>query len=216
MTRAFSGWTEQAFELLLQLEGTPSQEAREKRRKDRERLVRRPMIALLNDVADADQAYEDFSVWGFRKDPWWWQHQVAVIRIARNVEIGLRFDLDGLRIKGGWSYPDPGQVPLFRTAVAAQGSGPELVRAIEALGAQGYEITGDTMKRMPRGHDAGHPRADLLRYRSVSAARPLGGDCAQHTSALVDAVLRAAQELEPLLSWLAGHVTVPGSRRRPA
>ncbi|MER5363122.1 DUF2461 family protein [Streptomyces sp. NPDC002785] len=214
MSRAFSGWTEQAFELLLRLEGTPPQEAREKRRKDREHLVRQPMIALLNDVADADRAYEDFSVWGFRKDPWWWQHQVAVIRIARNVEIGLRFDLDGLRIKGGWAYPDPGQVPLFRAAVAAQDSGRELVRAIEALGAQGYQITGDTMKRMPRGHDAGHPRADLLRYRSVSAARPLGGDCAQHTSTLVEAVLQAANELEPLLSWLAGHVAVTASRRR--
>ncbi|WP_327365454.1 DUF2461 family protein [Streptomyces sp. NBC_01217] len=214
MSRAFSGWTEQAFELLLRLEGMPSQEAREKRRKDRERLVRQPMIALLNDVADADGAYEDFSVWGFRKDPWWWQHQAAVIRIARNVEIGLRFDLDGLRIRGGWSYPDPGQVPLFRAAVAAQGSGPELVRAIGTLEERGYEITGDTMKRVPRGHDAGHPRADLLRYRSVRAARPLGGDCAQDTSALVGAVLEAAKELEPLLSWLAGHVSVPGSARR--
>ncbi|MFF2958831.1 DUF2461 family protein [Streptomyces sp. NPDC057963] len=213
MSRAFSGWTEQAFDLLLQLEGTPSQEAREKRRKDREHLVRQPMIALLNEVADADGAYEDFSVWGFRKDPWWWQHQVAVIRIARNVEIGLRFDLDGLRIKGGWTYPDPGQIPLFRKAVAAQESGPGLVRAVEALAARGYEVTGDLMKRVPRGHDAGHPRADYLRYRSISATRPLGGDCAQHTPALAGAVLAAAEELEPLLSWLAGHVTVPGPRR---
>ncbi|MFB6940508.1 MULTISPECIES: DUF2461 family protein [unclassified Streptomyces] len=213
MSGAFSGWTEQAFELLLRLEGAPSREAREKLRKDRERLVRQPMIALLNDVADADRAYEDFSVWGFRKDPWWWQHQAAEIRIARNVRIGLRFDLDGLRIKGGWDYPDPGQIPLFRTAVAARESGSELVRAVEALEARGYEITGDVMQRVPRGHDAGHPHAALLRHRSVSAARPLGGDCAQHTAALVDSVLVAAEELAPLLSWLARHVTVPGSCR---
>ncbi|MEV6162424.1 DUF2461 family protein [Streptomyces sp. NPDC052052] len=212
MSRAFHGWTEQAFELLLQLEGVPAREALERHRKDRERLVRQPMIALLNDVADADQAYEDFSVWGFRKDPWWWQHQAAVIRIARHVEIGLRFDLDGLRIKGGWSYPDPGQVPSFRTAVAAQDSGSGLVRAIESLRTQGYEITGDIMKRMPRGHDPGHPRADLLRYRSVLASRPLGGDCAEQTPALADAVLRAAEELRPLLTWLAGHVDVPAHR----
>ncbi|MFF2327244.1 MULTISPECIES: DUF2461 family protein [unclassified Streptomyces] len=211
MSRAFSGWTEQAFELLLQLEGSPSQEARETRRKDRERLVRQPMIALLNDVADADAAYEDFSVWGFRKDPWWWQHQAAVIRIARNVEIGLRFDLDGLLIRGGWSYPDPGQIPSFREAVSARDTGPGLAHAVEALGARGYGITGDIMKRMPRGYDAGHPRADLLRHRSVLAVRPLGGDCAEHTPALVDAVLRAAKELDPLLSWLAEHVTGPAA-----
>ena len=31
-----------------------------------------------------------------------WQNQSAVLRIARNVEIGLCFNLDGLRIQGAW------------------------------------------------------------------------------------------------------------------
>ncbi|WP_405988046.1 hypothetical protein [Streptomyces sp. NBC_00986] len=119
MRGQFTGWPEQAMDVLWQLQGEPTHATRERYRADRERLVRQPMIALLNEVADTDPRYEDFSVWHYRTDSWWWQHQGAVIRLGRKIEIGLRFDLDGLRIQGAWWYPDPGQVDMFRKAVAS-------------------------------------------------------------------------------------------------
>ncbi|SCZ16415.1 hypothetical protein SAMN02745898_11723 [Streptomyces sp. 136MFCol5.1] len=106
------------MDVLWQLQGEPTHATRERYRADRERLVRQPMIALLNEVADTDPRYEDFSVWHYRTDSWWWQHQAAVIRLGRKIELGLRFSLDGLRIQGAWWYPDPGQVDMFRKAVA--------------------------------------------------------------------------------------------------
>ncbi|WP_326664932.1 DUF2461 family protein [Streptomyces sp. NBC_00385] len=206
MSGSFNGWTERAFEVLLRLEGDPPREVREALRKERELLVRQPMIALLNDVADAVPSLDDFSVWGFRQESWWWRHQGAVIRTARQVEIGLRFDLDGLHLKAGWHYPDPGQVPRYRAAVAAAGSGVRLAELVETLRTRGYDVTGDLMKRMPHGLPADHPRACLLRHRSLLAARPLAGDDVVLTRATVDHVIEAANELAPLLSWLGHHV----------
>lgn len=206
MSGAFNGWTERAFEVLLRLEGDPPHEVREGLLKERELHVRQPMIALLNDVADATPTLDDFSVWGFRKEICWWQHQSAVIRIAPQVEIGLRFDLDGLYLKGGWHYPSQGQVPRFRAAVAAGSSGTRLAELVDTLRTQGYEVTGDLMTRVPRGLPTDHPRAHLLRHRSLLAARPPAGDDVTLTPATVDHVIETAHELNPLLSWLGHHV----------
>ncbi len=209
MIRQFSGWPDQALDVLLRLDGEPSNAVREEHRKDRERLVRKPMIALLNDVADANPAYADYSVWSYAKHTWWWQHQTAVIRLARKVEIGLRFDLDGLHVKGAWHYPDPGQVELYRAAVADKGSGPVLARVIDTLLHKGYEISGDVMKVMPRGYSPHHERAELLRHRSVVAGRTLERDDWLVTAKALDWVLDTAADLDPMLSWFAQHVTVP-------
>lgn len=194
------------MDVLLHLQGEPSHAVRERYRADRERLVRQPMIALLNDVADVNPRYEDFSVWHYRTNSWWWQHQCAVIRLGHKIEIGLRFDLDGLRIQGAWWYPAPGQVTRFRKAVAAEGSGHGLSAILNALRAKGYDISGDVMKRPPRGYPSDHSRTDLLRHRSLIAAYPIGCDEWLHTPEAVGKVLAAADDLDAMLTWLVRHV----------
>ncbi|MET9145396.1 DUF2461 family protein [Streptomyces sp. NPDC057197] len=206
MRGQFTGWPEQAMEVLWQLQGEPTQVTRERCRADRERLVRQPMIALLHEVADTDPRYEDFSVWHYRTGSYWWQNQGAVIRLGRKVEIGLRFSLDGLRIQGAWWYPDPGQVDRFRRAVDSEGSGRELSAIVEELRHKGYDISGDVMKRPPRGYPADHSRADLLRHRSLIAARSLGCEEWLHTPEAVERVLSVATDVDALLVWLARHV----------
>ncbi|MFL9684609.1 MULTISPECIES: DUF2461 family protein [Streptomyces] len=206
MRGQFTGWPEQAMDVLWQLQGEPPRAVREHCRADRERLVRQPMIALLGDIADADPRYEDFSVWHYRTGSWWWQNQSAVIRLGRKIEIGLRFSLDGLRIQGAWWYPDPGQVDSFRRAVASERSGRELAALVEDLRGKGYDISGDVMKRPPRGYPADHPRAALLRHRSLVAARALGCEEWLHTPEAVDRVLAATADLDALMTWLVHHV----------
>lgn len=200
----FHGWPEQAYEVLLELEGEPSRECRERIRPQREKQVRQPMIDLLNDLADVDPWYEDFSVWRYASTAYWWQNQCAVVRVARNVEIGFRFNLEGLRIKAGWSYADPEQIVLFRAATAADASGRTLFDEVVALDADGYDIVGDLMKRIPRGYSAEHPRADLLRHRSLLASRELEADTVRD----VEPVYRACERTRPLLDWLAEHAVV--------
>jgi Conserved hypothetical protein (DUF2461) len=197
----FRGWPEQAYAVLLELGGEPSLETRQRVRRRREELVRRPMIDLLNDLADTDPWYEDYSIWSYASTAYWWQNQCAVVRVARNVEISFRFSLDGLRIAAAWWYARPEQIALFRAAVAADESGRSLEVLVSGLAADGYEILGDVMKRGPRGYPADHPRADLLKHRSLIAARELESDTVRD----VEPVYRTCQRLRPLLEWLAEH-----------
>jgi uncharacterized protein (DUF2461 family) len=202
--KRFHGWPEDAYSVLLTLDGDPSRETRERVRRRREQQVRQPMIDLLNDLADADSWYEDFSVWGYATTPYWWQNQCAIVRVARNIDYAFRFHLDGLRISACWWYGDPGQIASFRAAAAADSSGAALAELVQSLAAGGHEIAGDVMKRMPRGYLADHPRADLLRHRSLIAAREFEPDSVRD----VEPVYRACERLRPLLGWLTDHVAV--------
>jgi uncharacterized protein (DUF2461 family) len=206
--KRFHGWPEDAYAVLLTLDGDPSRETRERVRRRREQQVRQPMIDLLNDLADADPWYEDFSVWGYATTAWWWQNQSAVVRVARNVGLGFRFHLDGLRVSGCWWYGVPEQIGLFRAAAAADESGAALANLVESLAAEGHEIAGDVMKRMPRGYFTDHPRADLLRHRSLIAAREFEPD----TVCDVEPVYRACERLRPLVGWFSEHVAVSSQR----
>ena len=201
MGTRFHGWPDQAYAVLLKLDGEPSRETRERMRRDREQQVRQPMIDLLNDLADADPWYEDFAVWRYASTAYWWQNQSAIVRVAPSIDISFRFNLDGLQIKAAWWYAGPQQIALFRAAAAADKSGRRLEDLVVSLAADGYQVLGDVMKRVPRGYPADHPRADLLKHRSLMAAREFEPDAVRD----VEPVYRACQRLRPLLGWLAEH-----------
>jgi uncharacterized protein (DUF2461 family) len=204
MGTRFHGWPEEAYAVLLELGGEPSRETRERIRRRREEQVRHPMIDLLNDLADVDPWYEDFAVWRYASTAYWWQNQCAIVRVARNINIAFRFNLDGLGIKAAWWYADPEQIALFRAATAAEESGRALEELVSSLAADGHEILGDVMKRIPRGYPADHPRADLLKHRSLIAAHELEAGAVRD----VEPVYRACERLRPLLAWLAEHAVV--------
>jgi Conserved hypothetical protein (DUF2461) len=204
MGTRFHGWPEPAYAVLHELGGEPSLETRERVRRDREQQVRQPMIDLLSDLADIDPWYEDFAVWRYASTAYWWQNQCATVRVARKVDIGFRFNIDGLLIRAAFWYADPQQIALFRAATAAEESGRALEDLVSSLAADGHEIYGDIMQRVPRGYSAGHPRADLLRHRSLIAARELDSEAVHD----VEPVYRACERLRPLLGWLARHVVV--------
>ena len=187
--------------MLLTLGGEPSQQTRERVRRQREEHVRWPMIDLLNDLADVDPWYEDFAVWNYASTAFWWQNQCAVVRIAHTIFIGFRFNVDCLVISAAWRNARPEQVALFRAAVAADESGRTLGDLVSSLAADGHVIRGDVMKRIPRGYPADHPRADLLKHRSLVAARELEPDTLRD----VEPVYRACERLRPLVDWLTGH-----------
>jgi uncharacterized protein (DUF2461 family) len=68
------------------------------------------------------------------------------------------------------------------------------------------------MKRVPRGFPAGHPRAGLLKHRSLVAARELESDAVRD----VEPVYRACDRLRPLLEWLAEHAVAASQGQEAA
>lgn len=197
----FDGWPEQAFDVLLRLDGEPTMDERRPLRKDRERLVRQPMIALLQDIANMNPAYEEFFVWGFDKMIWPWQRQRAVILMGDCNQCVVTFDLDGLVVQGHrWNRRLDG----YRAAVAGP-TGEQLVEVLDTLQGKGYEISGDVMTRVPRGFSPDHERARLLRHRTLTATRYLGCEDWLHTSVARDYVFDALEELRPFMRWLAEH-----------
>ncbi|SDS58264.1 DUF2461 family protein [Microlunatus soli] len=202
---AFNGWPREAFDVLARLEGDPPLSVREEVRADRERLVRVPMIQLLDELADRDPSYADHAVWHYGKTAWWWQNQSSSIRIDRNIEIGVGLGFEGMTMQGAWWYGSTEQRERFRAAVAGR-SGARLQRIVDDLVERGYEIKGDRMKRVPKGYPADHPRADLLRHRSLIAARHLGFDDWLFGAEALDRVEQVGAELRPLLEWLADKV----------
>jgi hypothetical protein len=210
VTDVFEGWPRAAFDVLLQLEGDPPVAVRERVRRDREDLVRRPMVDLLNAVADQDPAYEDFAVWRYGEVLLRaWQRQGAIVRLAPNVEFGLGFDLDGLEVRLAWWYAPSFQIERYRAAVADDGSGRRLVAIARKLEGEGVEISGDLLKRPLRGYPPDHPRAELLRHKTLIATRHLGCDDWIHTPAAADQVLAAFTQFRPLARWLVKNVAQP-------
>ncbi len=191
--------------MLARLEGDPPPSERELVRSGREKLVRAPMVQLLRDLAERDETYADHSVWSYATGIWWWQHQSSAIRIDHHVEIGVGFDLDGLQVKGAWWHGPPDQRERYRAAAAGR-PGVHLQRIVDRLRDRSFEITGDLMQRVPRGYPADHPRAALLRHRSLIAVRRLGIGPWLHDERALDRLERTATELRPLLEWLCDHV----------
>jgi uncharacterized protein (TIGR02453 family) len=123
----------------------------------------------------------------------------------------LRLSADGLGAGRGMHEMAPDQLDRYRRAVAADVSGQALTDIVAALrerdiGAHGHE----SLKNVPRGYPADHPRADLLRQKGLYAwkhwpVEPWLGTPAARTE--VESFLAAVQ---PLSDWLARQVGPSG------
>ncbi|MBE1608038.1 DUF2461 family protein [Actinopolymorpha pittospori] len=125
------------------------------------------------------------------------------------------FDLDGLRVEGGWTSNDTDQLWRYRSTVDDEDAGGELVEVVIDLDKAGYALTDDRLTRMPRGYCAGHPRAELIRRRTVIARRDLGTGPWLHSAEVVDRVCAAFDQLLPLASWFVGYVVNDGDDSAP-
>jgi uncharacterized protein (TIGR02453 family) len=127
---------------------------------------------------------------------------------------------EGLFAGSGYHELAPDQLARFRDAVADDGSGPALERALAGVHAAGVETFGEALKTAPRGYPRDHPRAQLLRHKALVAGRRLepaaGGGIA--AAAALDHARDTWAACEPLLAWLDEHVgrsaLPPPTRRR--
>lgn len=112
----------------------------------------------------------------------------------------------GLFVAGGYWDTGSAQVDRMRRAVADDLAGNALAKIVTSLRRKGYEIGGQTLTRVPSGYDKDHPRADLLRHKSLTARRDFGCPEWIATPRVKAEVVKAWKAMTPLVGWLDTHV----------
>jgi uncharacterized protein (TIGR02453 family) len=125
----------------------------------------------------------------------------------------LALSADGLYVGGGYHHTATDQAQRLRAAIAEDRTGAALVAILDRLRADGWEVGGERLKRVPKPWDEHHPRAELLRNKSLTAGRNCSPDERMHTAAGTELVASGWRALAPLNSWLAEHVGPTRARR---
>lgn len=131
--------------------------------------------------------------------------QGAFAASQEGVGFYLQISADGLLIGGGYHSHTPAQLARFRAAVDAPDSGLALQGIVDAVAAAGFAVEGETLKTVPRGFDKEHPRAELLKHKSLSASVEVGQPDWLSTPAARDEIAARWEELRPLVEWVGEH-----------
>lgn len=129
--------------------------------------------------------------------------QGAFASTAEGVGFYVQLGADGLLIGGGCHTHSPAQLARLRGAVDAESSGQELQGIVEAIASAGFAVEGERLKTVPRGFDKDHPRAELLKHKSLTAGMNVGQPGWLATPKAADEVARRWEELRPLVDWIS-------------
>ena len=96
------------------------------------------------------------------------------------------------------------QLVKFRAAVADDKRGRELDQLLVKLRKKGYSIDShDRYKRVPKGYDPEHPRADHLKRKGLTVGFPELPPGILAEEKLVSLLVRHVKAAAPLVEWLA-------------
>jgi uncharacterized protein (TIGR02453 family) len=99
---------------------------------------------------------------------------------------------------------DPGQLTRFRAAVVDDRQGGRLVAILAKLTRAGFVVgSHEVLQRVPRGLDADHPRAELLKRKGLIVTFPPLPRTLLVGHGLVDWLVRHMKRVAPLVEWLA-------------
>jgi uncharacterized protein (TIGR02453 family) len=114
----------------------------------------------------------------------------------------------GLRVGGGCFHLESDQIARLRTAIAEDIHGSVAEQIVTKLRKSGWDVLGERLKTKPKGYDAEHPRIELLKHKSLYAARTWEPADFLHERKCLDRVRKAWRELRPLNEWARDHVGV--------
>ncbi|WP_457945823.1 DUF2461 domain-containing protein [Pseudarthrobacter sp. alpha12b] len=115
----------------------------------------------------------------------------------------LQVSADGLLVGGGYRSHTPAQLARFRAAADASGSGAALQEIVESIAAAGFSIDGEKLKTVPRGFDRHHPRAELLKHKTLYTGVDLGRAEWIATEAVTEEIAARWRQLRPLVEWVS-------------
>jgi uncharacterized protein (TIGR02453 family) len=126
------------------------------------------------------------------------------LKKMENPSFFVRISPGGVGVYAGMHGFRKPVLAAYRDAVVDDLLGADLEEAIASVkGAGAYTVGGEHYKRVPRGYEADHPRADLLRYNGLWAHTAASINPAVITSPdLVEVCLEHCRNMAPLHRWL--------------
>ncbi|MBT2536954.1 DUF2461 domain-containing protein [Arthrobacter sp. ISL-69] len=176
-----------------------------------ETLVREPLAALL---AELEPRFGPAKIFRPNRDIRFSQDkspyktaQGAVASFQEGVGYYVQLSADGLLVAAGCHSISPAQLARFRNSVDATGTGESLEKIVHRLTHAGFTVEGERLKTVPRGFPREHPRAELLKYKSLSAGRELGEPGWLSTPGAAEEVGGLWEQLRPLVEWMGRHAS---------
>ena len=211
MTESFAGWEPAIFEWLDGLAAENTRAWFIEHRPVYESVVRRPMVLLLGELVDefgpgeVSRPNRDIRV-SPDKSP----YKLEVYgRVPFGAGIGnwyVQVRRQGLFVGGGLYSPPRQVLARVRAAIADDRTGSTFADIVKEMREAGVGLMEDgSLRSVPRGYDAEHPRADLLRLTHFAGGMQYPAEPWLHTAAVKDRVLDGWRAVRPLLEWLATH-----------
>jgi uncharacterized protein (TIGR02453 family) len=138
------------------------------------------------------------------KTPYKTSMRAWVAHPSGGIETGYYVDVGpgGMYAGGGRYHWERPELERLRAAVADPEAGEELARILRRAIRRGMEPWLDPLQRMPRPYPADHPRAELLRARSLIVGRRRQRGPWLLTGELLDHLVEDWRALVPLNRWL--------------
>lgn len=136
----------------------------------------------------------------------WWEGED---KKTRSPAFGFQLNSTGMDLMAGMFAFEKAQLAQYREAAADAKLGAALREAVTAVfNAGDYVLAGQHYKRVPRGFDADHPNADLLRHNAlyVHLRQPLPVELVT-SPRLLDACIDHFQKMAPIQRWLVNTLT---------
>jgi hypothetical protein len=97
----------------------------------------------------------------------------------------------------------PKQLAAYRAALVDPKKGPAGRKAYDKIAKlRGIDIGGGHYKKVPRGFDADHANADLLRHNALYFGFTTKVPKEMHTAAATDYCIKVYKQVWPLQQWL--------------
>ena len=211
--QAFTGFPDEALLFYEGLEADNSRAYWNDHADAYERAVRRPMLALIAAVEAEPGPMKFFRPqrdlrFSADKSPYK-THAGAVSTTGDEGSRYVQISAAGLLVAGGYYRMSKDQIDRYRAAVTDDKAGAALARLVAGLERDGFTMHGEELRRVPRGFDADHPRADLLRRKGLAAFREHGTPDWLGTPECLDHVVATWRRITPLGQWLSRHVGPP-------
>ncbi len=209
--RRFRGWPDAALDFYAGLEADNSKAYWLTHRDTYDTCVKEPFLALSQMV---EREFGPLHLFRPNRDTRFSKDKTPYKTGAAAVTEGeggaafyVQLSTAGLFAGSGYYHLANDQLQRFREAVAADRTGPELAKAVDALRKKRYDVAARaSLKRAPRGFDPGHPRAELLRMKGVHVGRTFGTPRWIHTAGAAERITAAWRDAAPVNRWLDRHV----------